>query len=227
MSDEEPKALQKRSSVLEVRQAREQAIAILTEHLVEDTIDLEEFEARLTRAHSAETPDAIAAVHADLPALASAPRMSVAVARASDVRPEASLYAVLGGITRSGAWAVPKHVSIDTVLGGAQLDLREAQFGPGVTEIKVRALLGGVQIIVPPGLAVQTEGSSILGGFDHVGRSPAHPDPDAPLLRIEGVAILGGVAVETRLPGEGEKEAHQRRKKERRSARRALPAKGT
>ena len=52
------------------------------------------------------------------------------------------------------------------------------------------------------------------------------PDPEAPLLRIRGFVIMGGVDVETGLPGESEKEARKRRRRERRQRRRQrhLPA---
>ena len=56
-------------------------------------------------------------------------------------------------------------------------------------------MFGGVQIIVPPGLAVEVHGTAIMGGFQNVNRAPAHPDPDAPLLRVHGLAFMGGVDV--------------------------------
>jgi hypothetical protein len=82
--------------------------------------------------------------------------------------------------------------------------------------------MGGTQIIVPPGLAVQTDGSAFMGGFQQVNRAPAHPDPDAPLLRIRGLAFMGGVDITMRLPGESDRQAHRRRRVESRQERRAL-----
>ena len=85
-------------------------------------------------------------------------------------------------------------------MGGARLDLREARFPPGVVEIEVFAVMGGAQILVPPGLAVETHGSAFMGGFQEVNRAPADPDPDAPLLRVHGTVIMGGVDVQMALP---------------------------
>ena len=65
-------------------------------------------------------------------------------------------------------------------------------------------------------------GTAIMGGFQNVNRAPAHPDPDAPLLRIHGLALMGGVDITMRLPGESERQAHRRRKVESRQERRAL-----
>jgi hypothetical protein len=110
---------------------------------------------------------------------------------------------------------------IVALFGGANLDLREARFPPGVIDIDVTAVMGGINILVPPGLAVQMHGSAIMGGFADVNRAPAYPDPDAPLLRVHGLAMMGGVNVEMRLPGESERGARRREKQQLREERRA------
>ena len=81
--------------------------------------------------------------------------------------------------------------------------------------------MGGVEIVVPPGLAVQTHGTAIMGGFQEVNRAPVHPDPDAPLLRVHGFAMMGGVDIKMRLPGESDREARRRHRHELRAERRA------
>lgn len=113
------------------------------------------------------------------------------------------------------------------LLGGAQLDFREARLPPGVTELHITAVMGGVQIVVPPQLAVEMDGIAIMGGFAHSERTPPKPDPERPILRITGLAVWGGVHIETRLPGESESDAHRREREQRkleRRERRALPA---
>jgi hypothetical protein len=87
--------------------------------------------------------------------------------------------------------------------------------------------MGGVQLIVPPTLSVEVSGAAICGGFGHVERIAAQADPDRPVLRVRGVAVFGGVAVETRLPGESERDADRRHKRALAAARgpRQLPAK--
>ncbi len=71
---------------------------------------------------------------------------------------------------------------------------------------------------MPPQLAVECEGSSVLGNVENHGTG-AVSDPDRPLLRIRGLAVLGNVEVHTRLPGESPMDAHRRRKRERRALR--------
>src|SRR4029077_19261194 len=115
---------------------------------------------------------------------------------------------------RRGAWPVPRRLRVVAMMGGAHLDLREARFPAGVVDIEIIAFMGGVEIVVPPGLAVQTHGTAIMGGFQSVNRAPAHPDPDAPLLRVHGFAMMGGVDIKMRLPGENDREARRRQRTE-------------
>jgi hypothetical protein len=98
--------------------------------------------------------------------------------------------------------------------GGGSLDFREAQFAPGITELHVTAVMGGLEIIVPPWLSVECDATAIMGGFEELERGHGEPDPGRSLLRITGFALMGGVSIETRLPGESRREAKKRIKKE-------------
>jgi hypothetical protein len=223
--DERPLVRPDRAALTRVHDARERAIATLSDAFASDALDVDEFERRVTRAHTSETVEEIAALTSDLapPTTALAPA-TVALAPAapdSGAAPE-TVYAIFGGVDRRGSWTVPRQWRVVATFGGAQLDLREARFPTGVIDLEVRAVFGGVQIIVPPGLAVEVHGTAIMGGFANVNRAPAHPDPDAPLLRIRGLAFMGGVEITMRLPGESERQAHRRRKVESRQERRAL-----
>jgi hypothetical protein len=192
---------------------------------------VDEFERRLDRVHTAQDLATIEAVIADLVSTPHEPTgtSSVALVPMSDVEAERRQLAIFGGFRRSGAWRMPRKLKVTTVMGGGELDFREAQLGPGVSEVEVFAMMGGLHVVVPPGLAVDVEGSGIMGGFDSVARSPAQLDPNAPMLRIRGTCVMGGVHVETRLPGEPERQARRRDRRERKALRaaerHALPAK--
>jgi len=58
-------------------------------------------------------------------------------------------------------------------------------------------VFGSIEIIVPPNLAVESAGASILGSFEGIQRVPRDPDPDLPILRVQGRAILGSIEVRT------------------------------
>jgi hypothetical protein len=101
-------------------------------------------------------------------------------------------------------------------MGGAELDFREARLGPGTTELSVTAIFGGVEVIVPPDLPVETDGIAIMGGFANASEQSSPTDPNAPRLRITGFALMGGVDIKVRLPGESAGEARRRKRRERR-----------
>jgi hypothetical protein len=201
--------------------ARDSAIAVLSDAFAHDLIEVEEFERRLTLAHRASSLAEIAETVSDLaapsPAVAAMVPAATAVAVLAGGRETDRVAAIFGGVERHGAWRVPSHMQASAVFGGMILDFREAVFSPGVTEVNVTAFMGGVQLIVPPGLSVEVSGTAVLGGFGHIERTAVQADPNRPVLRVHGLAIMGGVAVETRLPGESETDAHRRRSGDRRA----------
>jgi len=213
-----------RTALKRARETRERVIARLSEHFAADTLEVDEFERRVTLAHTKDSPEAIEALLADLPALgggvqAVAPGPTVVPSLVPADEDRQSMFAVFGGVQRGGTWTVPRKLRVTAAMGGVQLDLREARFPPGGVDIHVRAVFGGIDIIVPPGLAVQMHGSAIMGGFAQVDRSPASPDPEAPMVRVHGVAIMGGVDVRMMLPGESERGAARRQQRELRDER--------
>jgi hypothetical protein len=205
-----------RALIRRAQETRERVIAHLSDHFAHDVLDVDEFERRVTVAQTSENPADIEALLTDLREVAGpiAPLPTVVPtvvpAPLPAERNRDTLYAIFGGIDRRGAWTVPRRMKIVAIMGGAHLDLREARFPPGVVELDVTAVMGGIEIVVPPGLAVQMHGSAIMGGFADVDRAPANPDPDAPLLRVRGLTMMGGVNVSMRLPGENERSARRR-----------------
>lgn len=196
---------------------RDRVIAALTAHFTAGALDVDEYDHRLSQAHNRTSSAEIEALLGDLPggraALAAAAPARRELVPGQAVRPRDALTAILGGARRTGAWEVPRTLRVTTILGGAELDFRDARLPAGPVEVHVRAMMGGVQIIVPPGLPVEVGGTAILGGFDEVDHAPSHPEPQVPLLRIRGLVVMGGVQVDVRLPGESEREARKRRKR--------------
>lgn len=198
---------------------REAVMSALGDAYAADQLELDELERRMARVYRATSHEALAEVLAGLgrrhvvapPSAASRqPERPQSVAdlayqdaRAMEygaavvARPEivplrSAVVAIMGGTERKGAWVVPRLVRCIAVMGGVDLDMREAQFGEGVTEIEVFAMFGGIDITVPTGVRVETTGMGIMGGFS-VSGADADPGPNAPVLRISGAAIMGGV----------------------------------
>jgi hypothetical protein len=118
--------------------------------------------------------------------------------------------AILGGLDRKGVWVVPQHLTVTAFLGGADLDLRQAQFAAREVTITVNAFMGGADIKVNPQTHVIMEGVGILGGYSGPSDDvPAELTADSPVVRIRGVAVMGGVSV-TRKPVRGSRRALRR-----------------
>lgn len=214
---------------------RQRTVDALCEAFAEDRMSVEEFERRIEAAHKAREAGQLRRLLADLPGRVTATSPGgleseegtsgsvthregggTRIARPEEVREHGVLIGVLGGARRKGPWIPARRNLVVGLLGGVTLDLREAIFPPGVTNVHVLALLGGVEIVAPPGVRVEASGMGLLGGFGHDRTVAFAADPDAPVLRITGVACLGGVDVSVRYPGESGREARRRRKEEHR-----------
>ena len=208
----------------QLKQHRERTIVLLCDHFAHDRLEVEEFEQRLDRAHRATTPAELSALLTDLPAPA-APATPTSPSRdalnrgtravAEAVRESRTLLAIMGGVERKGRWTPARRNIVIAVMGGASLDFREAMLGPGETEVYVFCMMGGAEIIVPPGLAVDSSGLAIMGAFEHTSTQPS--DPNAPVLRLTGLCFMGGVEIIVRYPGESAKDARHRQREERRA----------
>jgi hypothetical protein len=218
---------------------RQQAVDRLCEAFADDRLPVEEFERRVDLAHRAVTEAELRRLLADLPspappALRTSGRPEGAgtlPARPAGTRhptqapasvPSTSFIAgVLGGAVRKGTWRPARTNYAIGVMGGFELDLREAILPPGVTEIRVFAFWGGGEIIVPPEVAVEVSAIGIMGGFEERHDAPSAPAPDAPVVRVTGLALMGGGEVTVRYPGESKGDV-RRRKREERKARKRL-----
>lgn len=213
---------------------RQVTIDALMEHFANDVMDVDEFEVRVGRAHSASTSDELKELLRDLPgggdlpavradgSTMPAPVQDYTVTSAAHVKEKEFVIAAMGGTSRKGRWAPARKNYAVCIMGGAELDFREAVMGPGVTEVQVYTMWGGVEIIVPPGLNVESHGIALMGGFEHAADSTIQPDPHAPTLRITGVALMAGVDVTVRHAGESARDARRRRRMERREKKRRL-----
>jgi hypothetical protein len=195
---------------------RERAVDMLCGHFAADRLTIEEFERRVDAAHRAATVEELDALTRDLVVLEQASPAKPPAPPVPEPEPRQLLFALLGGVERMGRWRPARQVTVFTFMGGADLDFREAQLPPGETEVFVFCVMGGAHIIVPPDLDVDANGVAIMGGFEH--RSPPGPQrrAESPLLKIRGFCIMGGVDIETRLPGETAKQAKLRRRAEQR-----------
>lgn len=174
---------------------RERTIARLQDAVAADHLDLDELDLRLEAAIRAKTPAELAVLTADLPAASSPGALPVPVAApVAHSRRDTSLKAVFSSVTRRGRRAMPRELDAKAVFGSVLIDLREATFEPGVSTLTCKAVFGSIEVLAPPHVKVEVEGSGVFGSFEERGdNSAADESPDAPTLLIRGRAVFGSV----------------------------------
>lgn len=190
---------------LATAEERDAAVKRLTTAFAEDAIAVDEFERRVAEVWRATTSHALVELTRDLPAPASGDSRPAVPARrgpprALDVPRERSrqIASVMSSIERRVNGTLPERLLVRSVMASVELDLRDADFPPGVTEIRVRAIMGSIEIELPSHVEVEDHGRSFMGSFVVRGPRRRGPrSPDAPLVRITGRSIASSVEVES------------------------------
>ena len=121
--------------------------------------------------------------------------------------------AIWSGRVRRGRWSPARKVTVVALQGGVELDFREAELEPGgVTEVFVFALMGGIEVVVPPWIRVEGNAFAFMGGYDEDDWTGVESTHGSPVVRITGFIMMGAVDVIVRYPGESKKEAKQRKR---------------
>ncbi len=220
---------------------RDGVVEALVEHYAQDRIEIGEFERRVELAHQSRTREELRRLLADLPPLegtalaaqgsgssGEAQGMALDVGASASSASRAGLVrrnpsppaerqtevAIWSARVRKGSWSPARSIRAVACMGGVELDFREALFSPGETRVFAAAVMGGVEVLVPPGVRVETDGFAFMGGFEEESGGPDMPAPvaDAPVLRITGFALMGGVEVSVRYPGESARDAKRRKR---------------
>jgi hypothetical protein len=180
---------------------RERVAEQLRQAAGDGRLSLDELHDRLDALYAAKTYAELEPVVADLPTAGKSPSAlpaqpaSGAVERRVGGTPVArTAKAVFSGLTRRGQWVVPSHYTVKAVFGGAELDLRQAWLESNEVTIDVKAVFGGVDIVVPDDVIAIVDGTGIFGAFDDK-VSTSQPTTGAPVVRIGGKAVFGGVTV--------------------------------
>ena len=184
---------------------RDRAASVLNEALAQGRLTAGEHSERLDSVYAAKTQGELVPLIDDLPAVAgSAAPATVSGQMARTGGSGGRIVAVFGGASRKGSWRVPPSSTVVTVFGGADIDLRDAVLpGPEIT-IRAVSVFGGMSITVPPEMRVIDSGVAVFGGRDVPSGPPPEPgDLDAPVLRLQGTCVFGGVSVKhkPRKPG--------------------------
>jgi hypothetical protein len=103
-----------------------------------------------------------------------------------------SEFVMWSGIQRRVASPAFKRADLTAIMGGVELDLRQAGTENGTAVIDVFVLWGGIEIIVPPDWAVSNEITPIMGGAEDGSTGTQQAKHR---LVVTGVVIMGGVDI--------------------------------
>jgi predicted membrane protein len=85
-----------------------------------------------------------------------------------------------------------KGGSVSTIMGGCELDFRNADMEKEEMVLEVSSIMGGIEIRVPSHWQVVMQGTPVLGSVEDKTTKPENPTKK---LIIKGSAIMGGVEI--------------------------------
>jgi Domain of unknown function (DUF1707)/Cell wall-active antibiotics response 4TMS YvqF len=169
---------------------REATVVRLREAGGEGRLTLEELADRVERADAVRTWGELEALTADLPA-----STGIAASVPDAARKERRwIVAILGGEQRKGRWRPARRTNAIAVMGGIDIDLREAELADGA-EILAIPFMGAVSVVVPDGVSVEMSGFALMGGNSGPD-DKVLPLPNSPIVRVRAFSLMGGVVVE-------------------------------
>lgn len=198
-------------SQIRISDAERDAVANrLREAFAEGRLDADEHTERLDKAYGAKTAGELVPLLSDLPdstvdtsprstappAKSGSPAPIYGAGRIVDKNPTSRFtLALMSGSGVSGSWTMPATYVAAALMGGVEIDLREANFTARESTIHANAIMGGIEIFVPDDVRVRVHGIGIMGGYGLEGEQPSVNDRDAPIVNIVGIALMGAVEV--------------------------------
>jgi len=188
---------------------RSQAVELLRHHCGEGILTLDEFGDRVTLIYDARTRADLDDVLSDLP------QQETDVPETRRRRITRWAVAVMGGHSPKGRIRLADTTNVVAVMGGCELDLRNAEIDGDEVVINCLAIMGGIEIIVPEGISVDFSALPLLGGTECKINADVPIIPGSPRVIVRALAIMGGVEVFSRKTPAEEKALRAKRRAER------------
>ncbi|AUS80684.1 DUF1707 domain-containing protein [Actinoalloteichus sp. AHMU CJ021] len=180
---------------------RNDIASLLNDAVGEGRITLDEYTERVGQAYAATTRGELDVLIADLPVARSVmgeggPSPVPVAAPGTEVdQPEGKRkwrMAIMGGDSIKGRWRVRRRQGFFALMGGDEIDMRDAQLDAPVVELVLVSIMGGHTVVVPKGVRVEHEGGfNLMGGTDiKIDESAVHPH--SPTVRIRSYSFMGG-----------------------------------
>ena len=117
------------------------------------------------------------------------------MSRGDETSDEIDLVAIYEGLSFTSRAPAFRGGSVLAWYAGARIDLRGATLDPACGRLRVRALFGGLQVLVPESWAVDVKAGAYLGGVS--GDATVQGPSAGPVLVIEGWAAFAGIEITT------------------------------
>ncbi len=111
----------------------------------------------------------------------------------SDGTSELSATAVMGGVEKACDSQDFRGGDITAILGGCQIDLRQAAIKTDQAVINAFAFWGGIEIRIPEGWTVKLDGFPFMGGMTDSTHSPKIPSNQR--LLVKTFVMMGGIEI--------------------------------
>lgn len=112
---------------------------------------------------------------------------------ASDTTSQPNYNAILSGVDARNTSTDFQGAKIAAILGGVDLDLRDAVVTHDIT-IYATAVMGGIDIFAPQNVRIIIEKTDILGGTSCKAFS-APPDANVPIVTFNCTTVMGGIEI--------------------------------
>jgi len=183
---------------------RERVAEKLREAAGDGRLTMDELDERLDAVYAAKTYAELAPITDDLPGTGGGYVPATSPSPSGDVRQYGAdatshtAIAILGGFSRKGDWVVQRTFNAFMLMGGGEIDMRDARFAEPEVSVHVVAIMGGCEITVPDDATVHVTGVGIMGAFEHSVAGAGVPG--GPVIHVSGVALMGGVEVKRKPP---------------------------
>ena len=174
---------------------RDATLRTLGEHAAVGRLTLDELEERSGRALAAKTRGDLATLTSDLPQAGDQAHSGKALAAPAQAKkPVRWMVAIMSGSRRRGRFRAVGRINSISIMGGDEIDLREAEIEGGELTLNLVAIMGGATIYIPDSVELDVGGFSLMGGNTEIG-SERSPRPGAPVIRLRAWNLMGGATI--------------------------------
>ena len=115
-------------------------------------------------------------------------------ATGGDADAEINAFAMMAGVKRQSIARDFRYASASAIMGGVEIDLRNAQVSDGQEAVvDAFAMWGAVEIFIPHHWRVVGEVLPLMGAFED--KTSQTVGSTGPTLRVRGTAVMGGIEV--------------------------------